>query len=553
MSVSDSLVFKPKPASIAGTTHRQTVPAYNGTTFGGQQTILINIPCGRRGHYLNTRMSYLRFSVKNKDTANTFQPDYTAASFIQSLSLYHGANLLEQIHEYNALFHLFMDLQGSFEELIGAGNILYGTSGTTKREGATLAAGSTTYFCIPLMSGIIGGLQSKHGSRLLWEIGNVELQLEFVEVTSEVDRMIQQANPRYVISYESFANYTNSIESAEGQINKLIPARFSSLKTLYTIFRKQADLTTAASKSVTSRPTCGLKNWYYSVSGENIPQTPVREDVESFAELQKALHVFGSADNNSIFTLANYTGAAGGSADNAFAIGQNLEVLSHKSTLTESGKNTLNTNCYLLGSVTTGSAAYQISTRMTVHRIFVSSEQRTSGHRGDFVVDTSKEFARFDSRRVMCAVEFCDVVRYTSEGDGYVANPANSSGLLLEAPDLRAANSYESWSGNSSCALTLLQNYATAGVYGLAHDVPYVRRKHIGVEVDFDFVKRLGSMRFRLRRCASEFGAVDDFSLVSESDDLEAWAFQLVFWEPCKCLLMQPFAYDFFRAWVSSE
>eukprot|EP00873_Tetraselmis_striata_P026612 jgi/Tetstr1/446876/TSEL_003656.t1 len=60
-------------------------------------------------------------------------------------------------------------------------------------------------------------------------------------------------------------------------------------------------------------------------------------------------------------------------------------------------------------------------------------------------------------------------------------------------------------------------------------------------------------MRFRLRRCASEFGAGDDFSLVSESDDLEAWAFQLVFWEPCKCLLMQPFAYDFFRAWVSSE
>eukprot|EP00873_Tetraselmis_striata_P001625 jgi/Tetstr1/421889/TSEL_012789.t1 len=87
MSVSDSLVFKPKPASIAGTTPRQTVPAYNGTKFEGQQTILINIPCGRHGDYLNTRMSYLRFSVKNKDTANTFAPDYTASSFIQSLSL----------------------------------------------------------------------------------------------------------------------------------------------------------------------------------------------------------------------------------------------------------------------------------------------------------------------------------------------------------------------------------------------------------------------------------------------------------------------------------
>eukprot|EP00873_Tetraselmis_striata_P022869 jgi/Tetstr1/443133/TSEL_031189.t1 len=487
----------------------QTVPAYNGTTFGGQQTILINIPCGRRGHYLNTRMSHLRFSVKNKHAANSLQPDYTASSFIRSVSLYHGANLLEQIHEYNALYHLMFDIQSSDEELLGGGSILYGSNedeDSHYREGVGIAAGTTAYFCIPIMSGIIGGLQSKYlptgamtggdlrleltlaatnaavvGTAPDWEIGNVELQLEFVEVTSEVDRMIQHANPRYVISYESFANYTNSIQANEGQINKLIPARFSSLKTLYTIFRN------------------------------------------------------------------------GGSASGTFAIGQNLEVLSHKSTLTESGKNTLNTNCYLLGTVTPGSTAYQFSTRMTVHRIFVSSEQRTSGHRGDFVVDTSKEFARFDSRRVMCAVEFCDVVRYTSEGDGYVANPANSSGLLLEAPDLRAANSYESWSGNSSCALTLLQNYASAGVYGLAHDVPYVRRKHIGVEVDFDFVKRLGSMRFRLRRCASEFGAGDDFSLVSESDDLEAWAFQLVFWEPCKCLLMQPFAYDFFRAWVSSE
>eukprot|EP00873_Tetraselmis_striata_P015698 jgi/Tetstr1/435962/TSEL_024843.t1 len=390
MSVSDSLVFKPKPASIAGTTHRQTVPAYNGTTFGGQQTILINIPCGRRGHYLNTRMSYLRFSVKNKHAANSLQPDYTASSFIQSLSLYHGANLLEQIHEYNALYHLMFDIESSDEELLGGGSILYGSNedeDSHYREGVEIAAGTTAYFCIPIMSGIIGGLQSKYlptgamtggdlrleltlaatnaaavGTAPDWEIGNVELQLEFVEVTSEVDRMIQQANPRYVISYESFANYTNSIQANEGQINKLIPARFSSLKTLYTIFRKQADLTPAASKSVSTRTTCGLKNWYYSVSGENIPQTPVREEVETFAVLMKAMHTFGSTQNTSLINLTSWKNNSGGSASGTFAIGQNLEVLSHKSTLTESGKNTLNTNCYLLGTVTPGSTAYQIST-----------------------------------------------------------------------------------------------------------------------------------------------------------------------------------------------
>ena len=35
----------------------------------------------------------------------------------------------------------------------------------------------------------------------------------------------------------------------------------------------------------------------------------------------------------------------------SFAIGQKFETLSHKSSLAESGKNTLNTNCYLLGTV----------------------------------------------------------------------------------------------------------------------------------------------------------------------------------------------------------
>lgn len=188
---------------------------------------------------------------------------------------------------------------------------------------------------------------------------------------------------------------------------------------------------------------------------------------------------------------------------------------------------------------------------MTVHRIFVSSEQRLSGSRGDFVVDTSAEFAKFQSRRVMCAVEFCDVVRYSSTDSTYAKDPENPGGLLLECPDLVASNSYESWSQGSSCALALLQSYATAGVYGIAHDMPYCRTSHIGIPVDYDFVKRLGTMRFRLRRCPGALSS-NDFQLAQPSDYIEAWSFQLVFWEPCGCLLKSPWAYDHFRVWLSS-
>jgi hypothetical protein len=325
MSVSDSLVFKPQPALSSGTTHRQSVPSYNGTTlFSGHHIILLNIPCDRRGHYLNTRTSYLRFKVVNTSSGGDLQPDYTAASFILSMSLNHGSNLLEQIHEYNALYHMMYDLQADTETHKRAGNILQVSSSDTPRTGTKIDKGGSfsAYYCIPILSGIIGLLQSKYqptgimmgGDLRLeltlanlqcasvvcpspnaasWEITDVELELEYVEVSSEVD---QQANPRYVISIESFANYTNTIAVGESRLNKLILARFSSLKTLYTMFRPAADITDAHKKSASNRMNPALRNWYYQVSGEIISATPVHENVEPFEELEKAQHVLGSVD-----------------------------------------------------------------------------------------------------------------------------------------------------------------------------------------------------------------------------------------------------------------
>jgi hypothetical protein len=201
--------------------------------------------------------------------------------------------------------------------------------------------------------------------------------------------------------------------------------------------------------------------------------------------------------------------------------------------------------------IVTSSSGVGAGPAAQVHRIYVSSEERISGHRGDFVIDTSAEFARFEGRRVMCAVEWCDVVRYSSAAD-FSKNDENPSGLLLESPDIIASNSYETWSGNTSPILALLQNYGGAGVYGVAHDLPYCRKSHLGVLVDYDYIKRLGAMRFRLRRCHDEF-SIGDLDLVSVIDNIEAFAFQLVFWEPCACTMFSPFSYDFYRCWVSSE
>ena len=122
MSLSDSLVYQAKPSAVSGHKYRQNLPSYNKSEFLPGEVIMLNVPCGRRGQFLNQKMSYLKFRVTNTSaiTASevtagkqaTIAPDYSISSLISRLELYHGSNLLEQIHEYGLLHTLWMDMTG---------------------------------------------------------------------------------------------------------------------------------------------------------------------------------------------------------------------------------------------------------------------------------------------------------------------------------------------------------------------------------------------------------------------------------------------------------
>ena len=75
---------------------------------------MLNIPTGHRGSFLSTRMSYLKFKITNTGTdgAHTIAADYNIASIFSRMELYHGSNLLEQIHEYGLLVNLWHDMTG---------------------------------------------------------------------------------------------------------------------------------------------------------------------------------------------------------------------------------------------------------------------------------------------------------------------------------------------------------------------------------------------------------------------------------------------------------
>ena len=158
MFLKNSLVYSPKPSSVSSSKARWNQPAYNKTIFSPGEVIMIKIPTGRRGSFLDTRTSYLKFKLNNTSTGTApLTPDFNIASIFSRLECYHGANLLEQIMEYCLLVNLWHDMCESNASFTSTDNLLEG-QGTTVRAGASIAAGTSQEYCIPLLSGIIAVL-----------------------------------------------------------------------------------------------------------------------------------------------------------------------------------------------------------------------------------------------------------------------------------------------------------------------------------------------------------------------------------------------------------
>jgi hypothetical protein len=83
-----------------------------------------------------------------------------------------------------------------------------------------------------------------------WTVGSVELMLEYVELNSEAYGMISSQNARgYMISFISFVNYASTVDVGATNTNIFIPARYSSLKTLFSIYRIQSNIGLASVKT----------------------------------------------------------------------------------------------------------------------------------------------------------------------------------------------------------------------------------------------------------------------------------------------------------------
>lgn len=517
VGLSDGFVYMPKPGAAPAANIRVSVPTANKDVFKlGNETMSFSIPSGKRGQYLNTRMSYLKFTVdctmKNDDFGSAcpiLALDGGAHALFNSLELYHGTNLLEQIREYNTLYQTLLDVgadmpgvkygmsvgQGCFEGKVRMGKILTPVAFSSGQENdlfqhnrtggrykTTVSGGKVTAvqfesvpatkmsgvdmstlqaqaeilehsavagdrhatflpkttvshtFCIPLVSGIVGGQMGKYipvgalAADLRLELGladfnqsltavavgattgsahtikndplvlsgltgrvsdthdivirDAELMLEYIEVAADVQTSIEATTGgQYIMSFDSFACYTNAIPKGQAAFAQLIGARFSSLKTAIAIFRDSSLMTKIQGSNVTSRvnpfstaapfegfyraggqslstPYAGGVGWYYAVGATHYPPKPIESHQEAYFEMLKSQHVLGAQTHQNLLNNSNWVrsarivegenGASGHCAKGGtFLAAQNLESQSHKAYMIESGVNTLAQHIYL--------------------------------------------------------------------------------------------------------------------------------------------------------------------------------------------------------------
>ena len=303
--------LKPSVAAAEGRTARLFPEA--GTSFTGGQIINFSLPAGRSGEYLRGTETSLFLKIKNTgaaaSNANDAHFDGGAWSIIQKISIFHGATLLSEIEDYNALHNLMYDMTASSNYRQSVGSLIHGTAdvgpGSSTAEtlkGATITENGGEYnAAIQIISPLIGttsekmlplGLMSADlrvsitlaadaaafmfsGTPVI-TYSDVELHTQIVQMDPSVDAAIA-SDPSGVLSFHStdFRTYTHSIASGTTFDVVQLPMRFSSLNYALHVFRPSSNLSASAKRAVSGRTKNKLTKAQYRLGSQLVPQRPV--------------------------------------------------------------------------------------------------------------------------------------------------------------------------------------------------------------------------------------------------------------------------------------
>ena len=417
-AVSSDCLFNLKPSAVRSRSYRASILPTNASSFTCGQTAILYVPGGRRNTYLDCSQSYIRYTVKNNDAANTLNFDGSGASVINRLDLFHGSNNLETVQQYNVLYGYITDMQMNPSSRSGL-SPMYGfnASATGYRAGGQIAVSASQTVCMPLLSGVIGlgsdkmlpigllvddirveitfeqqvqGMVASAAAGTAWSISSLELELCIVELSDEGEHMVRNITPPERPIYlhgNSWRHYVSTLAAAtSGMYSTLVPARFASVKSLVLCPRRATEINGATSYSTTSRCNPCFSTYGWRVGASLIPNKYITLEntnttqgyAEAFAETIKAWHglnsyyistalptnIYNTADGAFLLgPVTNITGTlAANSYQNGFVIAQELESFANRSDVLLAGLNTLSSQVFF--ETTINSAGPTVTTTL---------------------------------------------------------------------------------------------------------------------------------------------------------------------------------------------
>lgn len=342
------------PASLPSAKNFEIrVQPVNAQSFTAGQVLQFDLPCGRRGQYLDPATSYIRYRITyGAPAAGTTAADYSYllgssySPFLKQEVYGNNSVLLESINEVGVLANMLLNISLNSSDKAGLSPAM-GFSSTTNTASATAGhkiwtsatvgaiEGLVHEYATPLI-GILGTGTDKmfpigaiYGLRFELTMDNFLLftksisannltsctidQVEFVanviELSPEAQSLIEMQNPEKLhIRSHSYRQASNLLASGavSGSNDLLVGIRVSSLKSIYMACNVGSNCLENKYAGINpnlDQGTC------FVIAGQNYPQrtmNPSGHPADCFMELQKSLGALSMATFNGTITKTAY-------------------------------------------------------------------------------------------------------------------------------------------------------------------------------------------------------------------------------------------------------
>jgi len=335
--------------------------------------------------FLDGAMSNLSFDINVPNGKTAALCNGSGSSVISAIEITHNGQQLEGLQEYGVMAAFLEDFQSKGRSGT-ISSILHGTSPTTIKTGYELPAAlsgepnvsaTAVRIMIPIHAGLFS-LSSQHfplsleGLRLrvsmaqsnralvstdscTYTLSNINLNLETLKVSPAVfNELVQDASGVMKHHSTSFTNYQATMNAGSKNESILIPSRFSSQKSIISVFRPQT-YTATASNSTGGRIFPNIVDYVYNISGVLYPSLKIKtgnkqvpKTGESMYELLKSIDGANNPAFDCVFNQAQYN-ANTPSVTGAFAIGYGFETGGYGSMPNGliSGLSTVSSNSFL--------------------------------------------------------------------------------------------------------------------------------------------------------------------------------------------------------------